>query len=567
MNFRTVVFPILVCLAMLRPGSAAEAPAGAPRLVVVIAIDAFRFDYLTRFESEFTPGGFKRLLQQGASFSNAHIDHFRASTGPGHAAMLTGASGRYSGVVDNSWYARSLGQEVNCVEDRDVRLLAQGTHAAHDGRSPRNLLVSTVGDELKLATDFRAKVFGVSYKDRGAILPAGKIADAAYWYDDATGEFISSTYYMESLPEWVDAFNQRKIPDQFFGKNWDRVHTEANNQSFARADDFAHELDYKGMGRTFPHPLTGGLQQPGEDFYKAFAQTPFADSHLAEFAKSMIAHEELGADEVTDLFTISFSATDRIGHQFGPYSHEQRDQILRLDRVLADLLDFVDAEVGLAHTIICLTADHGCGPIPEFISQFGFDAGRIDASDIPEGEDSVIIPHTVDLALDQTFGEGDWVAAFIKPNLYFNYAVLDSLEVADQDVEDVAANALLALPGIGDVFVRSRLLSGLYANTRTAERVIRQYHPQRSGDLVVHNKPYYVTAAYKKSKNKGADHETSYPYDTHIPCIFFGKAFKAGSYSKTVTLNDMAPTLANVLGLAIPSGNEGRVLHECLHSN
>lgn len=535
-----------------------------PRLVLLIAIDAFRFDYLTRFANNFSDRGFKRILSRGANFTDAHINHFRPATAPGHSTMLTGASGKVSGIVDNEWYDRELATKVNCVEDRAAKLLVTRETKSNAGRSPKNLLVTTVGDELKLATNSKAKVIGISYKDRAAILPGGKMADAAYWYDTTTGNFISSTCYMSESPDWVKSFNEAKIPDSYFGKQWQKLLAE-EAYALSREDDFPHELDYKGLGVVFPHTMNGGSDNFSMDFYQAFAHTPFADLHLVRFCKAVVENENFGADDVPDLLTVSFSATDRIGHQYGPYSKEQHDQILRLDRIVADLLDYLDSRIGLDNMIVLMTADHGSAPIPEYIAQFGVDAGRIDTSEIPEGGDSVVIPQTVDAALDRALGRGDWVEAFVKPNLYLNYSEIDARRLSRSKVEEIGAQALKQLNGIAAVLTRTQLLTGDFPENEITLRVSNQFFPKRSGDLVIVNQPYYLTSAYKHSINKGADHETCYDYDTHIPFILLGKAFKAGVYHFPVTLNDMAPTLANVLGLSYPSGNQGRVLHECLN--
>lgn len=311
--------------------------------------------------------------------------------------------------------------------------------------------------------------------------------------------------------------------------------------------------------------MNGGSDNFSMDFYQAFDHTPFADLHLAQFCKAVVENENLGADDVPDLLTVSFSATDRIGHQYGPYSKEQHDQILRLDRIVADLLDYLDSRIGLDNMIVLMTADHGSAPIPEYIAQFGVDAGRIDTSEVPEGEDSVVIPQTVDAALDRALGRADWIEAFVKPNLYLIYSEIDARRLSRRKVEEIGAQALKQLHGIAEVLTRTQLLTGDFLENEITLRMSNQFFPKRSGDLVIVNQPYYLTSAYKHSINKGSDHETCYDYDTHIPFILLGKAFKAGAYHFPVTLNDMAPTLANVLGLSYPSGNQGRVLHECLN--
>ncbi|MFQ5822794.1 MAG: alkaline phosphatase family protein [bacterium] len=555
---------IAVLVYSISQSFASSTKSNKPQLVVLIAIDAFRFDYLTRFEQYFSDGGFKLLLNQGANFTNAHINHFRTSTAPGHTTMLTGAYGYTAGVIDNEWWDRNLHKKFNCVEDSNSFLIPVKNHVRREGRSPKNLLVTTVGDELRLSNNFKSKVIGISYKDRAAILTSGKLANAAYWFDDSSGDFISSSYYMKELLQWVQEFNYRKLPDRYFGRKWEKILDE-EAYTLAREDDFPHELDYKGMGIVFPHTINGNQDKSGIDFYKAFAQSPFADEHLSTFANALIENEKLGEDEVTDILTISFTATDRIGHQFGPYSTEMQDQVLRIDRVLETFFSYLDVKIGLRNIAILLTADHGSGPIPEYMARFKVDAGRVDSETIPEGEDSIIIPTTVDSALDQKYGSANWVEAFIKPNVYLNYEAINHKNLNLSKVERVAAKALTQIKGIAGVFTRTQLLAGRFPDNEMSQRVSNQFYPERSGDLIIYNKPYYTISAYKNSVNKGADHETGYDYDTHIPLIFYGKQFKSGTYSFPVILNDLAPTLSYILGISFPSGNEGRVLYEALN--
>lgn len=537
-----------------------------PKLVVLIAIDAFRYDYLTRFEDHFSTGGFKFLLSQGANFTNTHINHLRPSTGPGHTTMLTGASGHFSGIVDNEWWDRNLQKKVNCVEDPTAQILgdSKGTNEKTTGRSPKNLNVTTVGDELRLSNNFKSKVIGISYKDRAAILPSGKLANAAYWFKKNTGDFISSSFYMSELPGWVREFNNQKIPDQYFGRNWDKL-LDDDVYGLSRADNFPHERNYQGIGIIFPHQIDGKTNEPNKNYYEAFSHSPWADEHLTAFAKAVIENENLGQDDFTDILTISFSATDRIGHLFGPYSVEMQDQVLRIDRVLEKFFIFLDEKIGLDKIAIVLTADHGSGPVPEYMAQFDVEAGRIDTQQRPKGEDSVVIPTTVDSVLDSEFGQADWVEAFVKPNVYLNYAAIRNHNLNLSDVENKAAEALRKIKGIAEVFTRTQLSTGNLPANEISQRYLNQFYPERSGDLLVHLKPYFVTAGYKNSIDKGADHETGYDYDTHIPLIIFGKQVKSGTYSMSVNLNDLAPTLATILGVSFPSGNEGRVLFEALN--
>ncbi len=569
-NLRKFLFSVCILTALIHSIGQTYASSDeyqSPKLVILISIDAFRYDYFTRFEKYLSKGGFKVLLENGANFNNAHIYHYRPTTAPGHAAMMTGASGHNHGIVDSDFWDRELREKVNCVEDREAILLKGQNQTdgqkSKKGRSAKKMLVTTVGDELKLSNNFKSKVIGIGFKDRAAILPSGKLANTAYWFDVTTGKFISSTFYLTSLPEWVYNFNQQNSIDHFFKRTWEKVLDE-QAYTLSRQDDFPNELDYKGLRNVFPHPVHGNLDKPGADFYDAFMHSPFADEHLADFAKAVIENENLGEDEITDILTIGFSATDRIGHAYGIYSQEIQDQIIRLDRILEGFLTYADKKIGLDNILIILTAGHGFGPIPEYMAQLHFDAGRIETA-LPSGAHSIVIPKTVELALDNKFGSADWVEAFIKPNVYLNYETITAKNLELNEVEKTAQNALTQIKGIQYVFTRTQILSGNLPEIRISQKVSEQFHPRRSGDLVVVVQPYYIQSFYKKGPDKGASHETDSANNTHIPMIFYGQKFKPGIYRMPVKLNDLAPTLSSVLQIAFPSGNEGRVLFEALY--
>ncbi|HKG14061.1 MAG TPA: alkaline phosphatase family protein, partial [Pyrinomonadaceae bacterium] len=337
-----------------RRTSTSRAKPSKPRLVLLIAVDQFRYDYVERFGDLFAENGIRRLLREGASWSDANYDHVPTETAPGHATMLTGAWPSETGIIANDWYDRAEGKRVNNVGDDSARALGGG-----DGEvasSPRNLLCSTLGDELKLATNNRSRVVGVSQKNRAAILPAGRMADAAYWLSAQTGDFVSSTYYFERLPEWVTRFNASKPSDKFFGAKWERLLPAAEYERRAGPDDAPWERGDGKLSHTFPHVLTGGLSKPGPEFYDALSYSPFTNDVLADFAGQALTGERLGEDDDADVLTVSFSANDIVGHRYGPYSQEVMDVTLRVDRQIARLLDLVDARVGLRNTVVAFTA-------------------------------------------------------------------------------------------------------------------------------------------------------------------------------------------------------------------
>src|SRR5215831_2105939 len=342
------------------------APAGLhrPRLVLVIVADQFRYDYLDRFGDLFGMNGLKRLMRDGASWIDANYDQVPTYTAPSHATIMTGAYPALTGIVANEWPDRETGKKVSSVSDADGTLFAGG--AAEEASSPRRLMASTLGDELRLATNDRSKVIGISVKDRAAILTAGRHANAAYWISQQTGSIVSSNYYFSQLPGWVTKFNATRPEDKYFGAKWERLLAEQEYLRGAGSDSPAWEKVKSATDtNSFPHVITGGLTAPGEKFYEALDVSPFTSDILLAFAKEAITNEHLGADDDPDVLAISFSANDYVGHRYGPYSQEVMDVTLRFDRQLAELLEFVDSRVGLSNTIIVFTADHGVAPIPE----------------------------------------------------------------------------------------------------------------------------------------------------------------------------------------------------------
>ena len=357
-----------------------------PKLVLLIAVDQFRYDYLERFGDLFGPNGFRRLMRDGASWTQSNYDHMPTYTAPGHGTMMTGAYPAESGIIGNEWLDRASGKRITSVSDETVKLL--GGLPTDPASSPSRLMASTVGDELRLATNDRAKVIGISVKDRSAILPAGRHANAAYWFSWTSGTMVSSTYYFNQLPAWVTAFNNAKPADKYFGTKWERLLPESEYTKRVGADNPSWENVPSTWNDTnsFPHTITGGATSPNRSFYTALDYSPFTNDILLSFAQQAIVNEQLGQDDDTDVLTVSFSANDYVGHRFGPYSQEVMDVTLRTDRTIATLLDFVDARVGLANTLIALTADHGVAPIPEHAAALGLGGGRIAIREC-DGED------------------------------------------------------------------------------------------------------------------------------------------------------------------------------------
>ena len=476
-----------------------------PRLVVAIVIDQFRYDYLEHYRAEFR-GGLRRMLSWGAVFSNANYIAFPTVTSVGHSTFLSGAMPSVSGIVGNDWYDREEHRQVPSVSDRGVAMLG----AAGEGASPHRLLVSTVGDELKMAGG--SHVIAVSLKDRSAILMAGHAADAAYWFDPASGNFVTSSYYRKALPPWVEEFDAGHPVARFRGRTW--------------------------LGHTLPHDA--GLSD-------AVEASPFGNELLEEFAERALAAERLGTRDIPDLLAISFSSNDFVGHQSGPFSPEERAVTLETDRVLEKLLNAIDRQVGLDNTLIVLTGDHGVAP-----SAAQDAAHRMPGGNIPVDA----VRKAVQAALARAYGPGDWIDGSSDLGLYLNQDLIARKKLDPAAVCRAAAAAAFGVPHIFRVYTRDQLAAGAVTGDALSRRVENGFHLRRSADLEFIPDPYWMIST------AAAMHGSPFSYDSHVPVIFMGPGIKAGRYDESITVNDVAPTLAAILEVETPSGSVGRVLNE-----
>ena len=540
-----------------------------PRLVLLIVVDQFRYDYLERFGDLFGPNGLRRLLRDGASWTQSNYDHMPTYTAPGHATMMTGAYPAENGIIGNEWLDRASGKRITSVTDDSVKLLGGSPTAV--ASSPKRLMASTVGDELRLATNHRAKVIGVSIKDRSAILPAGRHANAAYWFSTTSGNMVSSTYYLNELPAWVTTFNNGKPADKYFGAKWERLLSADEYVRRAGTDNPSWENVASNSGDTnaFPHTIKGRATAPGPDFYWALDYSPFVNDILVSFTQQAIVNEQLGQDDDTDVLSVSFSGNDYVGHRFGPYSQEAMDAVLRVDRNIAALLDFVEARVGLSNTLIAFTADHGVSPIPEHAAALGLGGGRVQFADVMGKIQAAISARynpqgkSPDPAADYLlkFNEGgtarEW---FINSTIYFNYDALRRDGVTVEEFSPVVCAAALTVPGIARCFTRVQLLRGATSISDPVERrVLHGFYPARSGDVTLVAEPFkYLTETLT------ATHGSPYSYDTHVPTIIMGAGITPGRYFEAATPADIAPTLAALLRITPPSNVTGRVLIEAL---
>jgi predicted AlkP superfamily pyrophosphatase or phosphodiesterase len=562
--------------AQSRPASGAQAEKSLrPRLVLLIVVDQFRYDYFERFGDLFVAGGLRRLMREGAFWTNTNYDHMPTFTAPGHATMMTGAWPAETGIVANEWPDRESGKRITSVSDERAVLL--GGKQGEAASSPRRLMASTLGDELRLATNDRSKVIGISAKDRSAILPAGRHASAAYWFSEQTGNMVSSSYYYDKVPAWVDAFNAAHPADTYFGKKWERLlPDEAEYLRRAGPDAPPWEvIRGEGEGKdtsTFPHVITGGASKPSRDFYRlGLAYSPFSNDLLVSFAEQAITNENLGADADTDVLTLSFSANDYVGHRFGPYSQEMMDVTLRVDRQISAILDFVNEHVGLQNTLVVFTADHGVAPIPEHAAALGLPGRRIEAADVARAIRQAISARynpkreSPDRTMDYIFKykEGDTLKdAFYNGNLYFNPAALKRDHVNQEEIERIAGEAAMTVPGVRGYFTRTQLERGAVSpSDPVARRVAHGFYSSRSGDVIVTYEPFSKIFDYAIT----ADHGSPYSYDTHVPLIIMGMgSVRPGWYIEAATPADIAPTLASILDIQAPSNSVGRILTEAL---
>jgi predicted AlkP superfamily pyrophosphatase or phosphodiesterase len=530
--FSSLVLFTLLFVSLARPSGGPEAPAvGArPKLILILIIDQFRYDYLVRFRSQFVKGGFSLLLS-GANFTDCRYDYASTVTASGHATLLTGAYPNLHGIIGNEWYDRALHRRITSVEDPNTRAVG----AEGPGASPWNLVGDTLGDELRLASGFESRVFSISLKDRSAVLPGGHTANAAYWYDSKAGHFISSTYYMPDLPSWVAAFNAQIPAKPYCGKPWQAV----------------AETPLAG-GKVLREFKAGpGEACPDEKFIGWLENTPFMSEIQLKMVREAIKNEHLGQGPATDLMVVSLSANDYIGHAYGPYSPEVADTTVRTDRYLADFLIDLDRRVGLNNVWIALSADHGVAPNPRTVVDHHLGPGMAPLETIKS---------SVEKALQQNFGEDKWVESFDASYIYLNQATLKNHHITRAAAEAVAAEAAADSPGVSAAYTRTQLMSGALPGSPLARKASNSFNSQRSGDVFLALSPYAVPAKSELETTHGGP----WNYDAQVPLVFWGSAFRPGVFAVPCEPIDLASTLAAALGLSQASGTQGRVLSGAL---
>jgi predicted AlkP superfamily pyrophosphatase or phosphodiesterase len=521
---------------------AAQSPPQRPKLVVVIVVDQLRADYLPRFRTRFVNRGFNLMLRRGAGFSDARHLHAATLTCPGHAAVLAGSHPDVNGIIANVWYDAATDRAVYCAADTSVTLVGAET----EGRSPRNLVGSTVGDELKLATGGRGKVVAIAGKDRSAIMLGGHRADGAYWMVDTL--FVTSTYYMKDLPGWARQFNASGAVSAYSGRSWDRLLPRSAYDALGPDDAEGEEGDVNSS-RAFPHRLG---EASSDKFVDAFEASPYQNEVIADFAMRAVTEEGLGLDEVPDLLAIGFSANDLIGHAYGPDSHEVMDVTLRTDRLLQRMFGFLDRRVGLRNVVIVLTADHGVAPLPERVNRLNPGAGATRL-------DPAVLATAAETALRARFGappSASWVARFASPWLYLNVRGLQQRGHSIEEAERIAQAAIRPVPGVSLVLTATELQQP--RNPAVPSAAAFSFYPSRSGNIYYELTPYVVPG----SAREGTTHGSPWSYDARVPMLWFGRSIRPGVYHEPASTADIAPTLTFLLGIGPPDSSQGRVLSE-----
>jgi len=570
----SLVFLLLATFVLV--SNAAETPAtgtsmangsthAKPRLVLQITVDALRGDLPKRYAHVLGAGGFRYLMEQGIDYTNANYQHANTETIVGHVSLATGSVPAAHGMVGNVWFDFEQGHLTYNIEDGDYHLLTAGADvdssteidptqraATVDGRSPAAILSSTFSDELAVHFNGKSKIFAVSVKDRGAVSLAGH-AGKAFWFSKSSGEFVTSTYYYQRYPDWVTAFNARKMPLAYAGKSWELMFP-ASAYLFGDDDDREYETDFPGFGRTFPHPYG---QADDKYLTTRLTLSPAGDELTLAFAKTLLDSEQLGQDDVPDYLAVSFSSNDYVGHLFGASSLEAEDNIARLDRTLAALLAFVDEKVGLDNTLIVLSADHGQPEAPGYLHELGIgNAHYIDTSALDK--------KPAIEALKKQFGLGEeLIQAYYHPYVYLNRKLIEERGLDQALLENVVAAELLKFDGVAAAVSSTALRTASVPDTLINRAILRNFHPKRSGDIYVVFEPNVFINDFD-GLTVASTHGSPWRYDTFVPVIFAGAGLRPQSVSRAVTPYDIAPTLAACLGVKPPSASIGNPLPEVL---
>lgn len=539
-------FALILCLlSLVSCNTSAQKPARSenPKIVVGIVVDQMRQEYLHRFYDKFSDGGFKRLVEKGFQFRNGHYNYVPTYTAPGHASVYTGTTPSNHGIIGNDWYAKEKGLSIYCVSD--LTASAVGGTAKNGKISPVNLISSTVTDELRTFSNFRSKVIGLSIKDRGAVLPAGHNPTGAFWMDGTTAEFMSSSYYFEKLPAWVEAFNNKKLPSSYLKTTWNTL-LPIDQYVESTEDDVEYERILKGKERaTFPYELSEMVKEEGIGLIRT---TPFGNTLLVDLTLAAIEGEQMGSGDFTDFLSVSFSSTDYIGHAFGPNSIELEDTYLRLDQDLQRLLNYLDKKFPNEYQVF-LTADHGVANVPQYQINNKLPGGYIDAKSYRE---------TFSKKIEEGLGKGDWVLDISNNQIFLNQQLISERGMDLADVQNKVRRIVLSLEHVLQAYTATEI-SQRNGGDLYKRLLENGYNTQKSGDVLIRLAPGYLQDS---GSRKGTTHGSGNTNDTHVPILFYGKNIPSGSSVRNVSITDIAPTVSMLLNISLPSNCTGQPLKE-----
>ncbi len=508
-----------------------------PKLVVGIVVDQMRYEYLYKYADRYVDGGFKRLMKEGINCQENHYNYAPTVTAAGHTSVYTGSVPAVHGIVGNDWTDVASGKKVYCTEDSTVKTV--GTTGKTGWMSPKNMWTSTITDQLKMAQNYKSKTIAIALKDRGAILPGGHTANAAYWYDSKEGRWISSSFYFNELPNWVQSFNSEERALKYIQKGWNTLYPiETYVQSAEDENKFEGKLPGE-KSTSFPHELKGG--NPLE----VIRTTPYGNSITKDFALKALENEKLGKNGTSDFLAISFSSTDYVGHSFGPQSIELEDTYLRLDKDIAEILTYLDAQYGKDQVLVFLTADHAVAEVPGYAISKKLPGGVFDRnasiSDMKK-------------AINQAFGNVDLLVGEENSQLYFNHNLMEKMGIDAKKLFDVVRKSYQKQAGFSEL-INLKDIQGANLNAQYTQLIINGYHPARSGDFMILLKPSWFMGS-----QTGTTHSTLYSYDTHVPLLFYGWKVKPAEIIKRTSISDISVTLANWLHIMEPSGSIGNVI-------
>lgn len=552
---------LLSSFLFLTPAFTLAANSQSPKLILQITIDGLRGDLPYKYMDRYGSGGFNYLMDEGVVYTNSHYQYSNNETIVGHTTLATGSHPAFHGMIGNLWLDQATGELAYNIEDPDYSVVGSGSFidkkteidptqraARTDGRSPRAIRTSTFSDELLLSTNGQAKIFAVSVKDRGAVPLAGH-GGKAFWFNKQNGEFISSTYYYKEYPQWVVDWTGKKLADKYKNGHWELLN-DVDSYLLKDRDDRPYEIDLKGYGKTFPHPFGDNEKL----LYTLLTLSPAGDKLTLDFVKTLITNEQLGADEVTDYLAVSFSSTDYVNHIFGPSSLEMEDNLLRVDRTLAELFDYIDEKIGLSNTVIVLAADHGTPEAPEQMAELGLDVRRLSPERV-ETENIV-------KRLEHEFGIGkELIQIYYHPYIYLNRSLIAEKGLDQMAVERAVAEEVMKIPGIAAAISSLQLQQSDYINSNLSTHVKNNYHPLRSGDIYIIQEPYNHLVS-DESTPLAAMHGSPWQYDTFVPIMFAGANIKKEQVDRSVHPVDIAKTLSAIMKIKAPSGSVGDVLHE-----